>query len=417
MPTRPANARRVLSAAFAVTAFALAPAGPAAAEHLTENPQVGGDALYGSGLEVGGDVGPLPEPGAQSFVVADLDTGEIIAAQNAHAPLPPASTLKMLTALTVLPRINLDSIYTATDDDTFVEGSKVGIVSGSTYTGRQLFEGMFLISGNDAANAVANLNGGIEGTVDQMQAEAGRLQAYDTLVRNANGLDHPGQVTSAYDLALMARAGMQREDFAQFAGLSNSTFPMSGTTDPTSRPTFEIWNQNSLVTGAYDGAIGVKSGFTTNAGRTFAAAAQRDGKRYLVTLMGIEGNTYDTGARFLDWAFENGPSADSVGNLVDPKFSEPQSDAATVVQQADRNTLPSITMPSTSQGRTPWIIAVITLTCCLISWWGVRSQRLRAMRMKQLPAMTQPPPTTSVPLERDPHLVDLRSRSRTDVRV
>lgn len=398
--TMRASAWRACCCAVGAVLLAAAGAAPAAAEHHEDNPRVGGEGLYDSGLAVDADAGPLPSAAAESFVVADLDTGEIIAAQNAHEQHPPASTLKMLTALTVLPRIDLDTIYTATAEDVLVEGSKVGIVAGSSYTARQLFEGMFLISGNDAANAVANLNGSLDGTVAQMQAEAGRIQAYDTVVRNANGLDADGQVSSAYDLALIARAGLADPDFAEFAALSNSTFPMSGTSEPTTRPTFEIWNQNSLVTGAYEGGIGVKSGFTTNAGRTFAAAAERDGQRYLVTLMGIAGNTYAAGADYLDWAFANAADLEPVGMLVAPKFDVAPSDGAALVG-SDEGIAAAVSVSSEQAGRAPVVLAGITLAAGVTVWWLVRAPYRRALRRR-----------TAAPV-RDVRVVDLRD----DVRV
>ncbi len=405
MPTTSATLRRraahgVLAAVVGVL-LAVVVASPAAADHLEDNPRVGGDGLYRPGLLLDSQAAPLPEAGAGSFIVADLDTGEIIAAQDAHGQFPPASTLKMLTALTVLPRVEQDAIHTAVEEDVFVEGSKVGIVEGSTYTARQLLEGMFLISGNDAANAVASLNGGIDATVEQMQAEAGRLHAYDTVVRNPHGLDEVGQVTSAYDLALIARAGLERADFAELAALSNSTFPMSGTSDPRSRPTFEIWNQNSLVTGGYEGGIGVKSGFTTNAGRTFAAAAERDGQRYLVTLMGIAGNTYQTGARYLDWAFESGDGLQPVGTLVDPKYADVQPDAA-AVSARDDSVAPAVTLPSTAPGRAPLVLSGITVASGLAVWRLARAPYRRSIRRRH-----------PVPAVRRPRVVDLRD----DVRV
>lgn len=327
--------------ASALTALLLV-VGPAAADERADStPVVGGPALQRDGLVIDGQASPLPDPGAKTFVVADLDTGEVLAAKGAHVQLPPASTLKMLTALTVLSRLDPDDIYTAVDEDVSVIGSKVGLTSGSTYTIQQLLEGMFLTSGNDAATALANANGGLAATLKQMQAEARRVQAYRTVPRTPSGLDEEGQVSTAYDLALIARAGMARPDFAALARLSKSTFPKQGTADPDTRPTFEIWNQNDLVTGGFEGAIGVKSGFTTQAGRTFAAAAEREGRRLLVTLMGIEGNTYATGAAFLEWAFANADGLRPVGQLVDPKF-EQQTDSAHVVQaSAGEQAVPS----------------------------------------------------------------------------
>lgn len=411
MPTTPATAARLLAAVLATAALFLAGAVPAGAEQDAKNPDVGG-ALDRQGVVLNGQPTPLPAGNVKSFVVSDLDTGEILAASNAHLPLPPASTLKMLTALTVLPRINLDAIYTAVDQDAAVDGSKVGIVPGSTYTARQLMEGLFLISGNDAANAVANLNGGLKTTLRQMQAEAWRVHAYDTVPSTASGLDAPGQVTTAYDLALIARAGMARRDFARFAGTVNSTFPTAGTDDPTTRATFEIWNQNDLLNGGFEGAIGVKSGFTTQAGRTFAAAAERGGKRYLVTLMGIEGNTYSTGAAYLEWAFANAEALRPVATLPEPKYDISQTDAAQLISADGTPVTPVAATQSAPESATladpaasasgpglfaksvPFILG-ITIACCLLLWLGLRRQHRRALRMRN-------PATRSVVDLRDP---------------
>jgi D-alanyl-D-alanine carboxypeptidase (penicillin-binding protein 5/6) len=376
-------------------------AAPALAESEDEDPLVGGEALYRAGLVVDDAAPPLPPSAVDSFVIADLDSGEVIAAQDAHEQLPPASTMKMLTALTVLPRIELDTVYTATRADVAVNGSRVGIVEDSTYTARQLLEGMFLVSGNDAAQAVAGLGGSVEGTIEQMQAEAGRLQAYDTEVRNPSGLDAPGQLSSAYDLALIARAGLADPVFAELAALSDSTFPMAGVADPEDRPTFEIWNQNTLVNGAYDGGIGVKSGFTTQAGRTLAAAAQRDGQRYLVTLMGITGNTYRTGAEYLDWAFANGGDLDPVGSLVAPKFGSVPSDGAMIVAEGG-SAVPTVGLADPESGGAPIALAGITAGAAVTVWWLVRSPYRRALRRRH-------PVGTGLA---QPEVIDLRDNVR-----
>lgn len=385
----PTTVNRALAVALSAAVLAL----PSVA--LAQDHSEAGN-LSGSGVHVDPAASALPNAPVASFLVADLDTGEILAAQNAHLQRPPASTLKMLTALTVLPRVNLDTIYTAAYDDVAVEGSRVGIVEDSTYTARQLFEGMLLVSGNDAAHAVAGLNGGIDTTVEQMQAEADRLQADDTVVRNPSGLDAPGQLSTAYDLALIARAGMGNHLFAEFVGTSHSVFPVEGTTDPTERNTFEIWNQNTLVTGDYDGGIGVKSGYTTQAGRTLAAAAERDGHRYLVTLMGIAGNTYDTGEMYLDWAFKNS-GIRPVGQLVEPTGYARVSDAAVVVpakQAAAPAEAPiatgneQATEPATVDaspallGQLRLGAALISLACCLLLWWRLRAQHRRALKRR-----------------------------------
>ena len=393
-----------------MAALLLLPHAPAGAAD-DEPPRVGGDELYGSGLLVGGAATPLPAVGAKSFLIADLDTGDVLAAQNAHAPLPPASTIKMLTALTVLPRVDLDGVYVASGDDVRVEGSKVGIVEGSTYTARQLFEGMFLVSGNDAANAVASLTGDFEGTLAQMQAEAGRLQAYDTVVQTPHGLDAAGQVSSAYDLALMARAGLQDPDFTDLATLGNSTFPMSGTAEPQSRPTFEIWNQNTLVTGDYEGAIGVKSGFTTEAGRTLAAAAERDGQRYLVTLMGIEGSTYETGELYLDWAFDNGSQLEPVGSLVAPKFASAPSDGAVVLSASGAGPAGEVSAAGSlgsrfaiPTGTVGLVVAIASIGAVALLWLSLRTHYRDGVRWRPAPAP-----------RRDERTIDLREQEHSRV--
>ena len=387
---------------------------------------MGGEQLYQSGLVVDPAASPLPARGADTFVVADLDTGEIIAAQNAHEQRPPASTLKMLTALTLLDQLDPESLLTATEEETAVEGSKVGLVSGSTYSAHNLFEGLFLISGNDAATGLANLNGGVPGTVAQMNAQAQRLQAYDTVVRNVHGLDHPEQLSSAYDLALIARAGLQHPEFARLAALSNSTFPGQGTDDPDQRWAFEIWNQNRLVRGGYDGGIGVKPGFTSQGGRTFAAAAERDGKRYLVTLLRIEGNTYNLGAEYLDWAFANGDRVRPVGSLVDPKRGAPASDAAVLVaERFDRSANGGQTAASGEQGGGILVPALLVVVVVVGAGGVIATRRYRRVSASRRGRPTGGPaasPPTAVdlgerrpdhPAEREPSLAGAGSGYRS----
>ena len=207
---------------------------------------------------------PLPRLSAASYLLADLETGEVLAARNPHGRLRPASTLKVLTALTVLPVLDPESVYTAAFEDANVDGSKVGIVPDATYTVHQLFEAMFLMSGNDAANALANAAGGVAETVAAMNATAHELGALDTTAVNPSGLDAPRQFTSAYDLALIARAALERDDFRAYATTMKSDFPGKATKPGKRRKTFEISTQNKLVLN-YDGAIGVKNGWTTKA--------------------------------------------------------------------------------------------------------------------------------------------------------
>jgi D-alanyl-D-alanine carboxypeptidase (penicillin-binding protein 5/6) len=145
--------------------------------------------------------------------VADADTGEVIAARNAHRRLPPASTLKTLFAVTVLPHLDPRRRHTATDEELADVGegsSLVGVSPGLTYRVADLWRGVFLMSGNDAVHVLAAMNGGLETTVRQMQDKARALGARDTRVVTPDGYDEPGQVSSAYDLAVFGRSGTAR---------------------------------------------------------------------------------------------------------------------------------------------------------------------------------------------------------------
>ncbi len=209
-------------------------------------------------------------------------------------------------------------MYVGRPQDTRVEGTRVGIVAGATYTVDQLFYGLFLASGNDAASALANAGGGWAPTVTAMNATAVELQADDTHAVNPSGLDTPGQVTSAYDLALFARAGLMRSDFRGYTSTKRYDFPgVHQRGGPPGRRTYQIQNQNRLLMHGYPGMVGVKTGYTSLAGRTYVGAAERGGHLIIVTLMKITGPTEDTAKALLDWGFAN-IGRPGVGELAQP---------------------------------------------------------------------------------------------------
>ncbi|MEV8534985.1 D-alanyl-D-alanine carboxypeptidase [Streptomyces sp. NPDC051211] len=266
----------------------------------------------------------------RSWIIADAETGEVLASHNAHWRLPPASTLKMLFADTVLPTLPKDKVHNVSYEDTEDVGpgsSTVGIKEGMDYTVHDLWLGVFLRSGNDAVHVLSAMNGGIDKTVKDMQAHAEELQALDTHVVTPDGYDAPGQVSSAYDLTLFARSGMQKKDFREYAGTATAKFPgLQKAGRP--RETFEIQNTNRLMTGAaglapYKGIAGVKNGTTSMAGSTFTGVAQRGDKKLLVTVMNPSaggGNAvYQETASLFDWGFAATGKVKPVGELVPPK--------------------------------------------------------------------------------------------------
>jgi len=284
---------------------------------------VGGERLGLPGVQVQEVLGLPTKLTAHSWIVADQDSGEVLAAYNAHLRLPPASTLKMLFADTVLTRLERARTYRVTEADLadVPDGSSlVGIKPGITYTVDELWLGVFLRSGNDAVHVLSHMNGGIEKTVAEMQAEAQDLQALDTHVVSPDGFDHEGQLSSAYDLTLFARHGLKNADFREYCATRTADFPAGD------GETFQIQNTDRLLTGAwglgtYKGLIGVKNGYTSNAGNTFTGAATRGGRTLLVTVMHPRpgGNgVYEETAALLDWGFARGATSRSVGSLVDP---------------------------------------------------------------------------------------------------
>lgn len=260
---------------------------------------------------------------ARAWLVADHGSGEVLAAYQAHRKLPPASTLKMLFADTVLGKFGRTERYTVTEADLAdipAGSSLVGVKAGVTYTVEQLWQGVFLHSGNDAVHVLARMNGGIARTVAEMQARAADLQATDTHVVSPDGFDHKGQLSSAYDLTLFARHGLRNADFREYCATKTADFPAGG------KKTFQIQNTDRLLTGAYglrtyQGLIGVKNGYTSNAGNTFTGAATRDGRTLLVTVMHPASGAnavYEETAALLDWGFGKGSSAKAVDILAKP---------------------------------------------------------------------------------------------------
>jgi D-alanyl-D-alanine carboxypeptidase (penicillin-binding protein 5/6) len=153
--------------------------------------------------------------------------------------------------------------------------------------------------------------GGIPATVDRMNKLASQIGALDTHVTDPTGLDADGQVSSAYDLALFAQAGLGRPDFAKYASTKYTNFPLAKT------GTYQVANQNKLLFN-YDGALGIKTGYTTLARNTFIGAARRDGHTLVVTLMNSPHGITEDATKLLDWSFGHYEALSPVGTLVKP---------------------------------------------------------------------------------------------------
>lgn len=255
----------------------------------------------------------IPVGPAQGWIVADMATGQVLAGRDMDVRHPPASTIKTLLALVALDELNLDSTVVANVADTQVECSCIGIKPGRTYSARQLLDALLLVSGNDAANTLADMLGGFDTAVAKMNAKAVALGAPDTHAATPSGLDGPGGTgwTTPRDLAIIFRAAMNNPVFAQVTAKPSATFPGAN-------GDAVIVNENELL-GRYPGTLGGKTGFTNAARKTYVAAAQRDGRRLVIAMMYglvVEGGpTYwDQAAGLLDWGFAQDRSL-SIGTL------------------------------------------------------------------------------------------------------
>lgn len=336
---------RAAGTAAVLTSCLLLPAATAAHADDPQPPAtmstVGGDLLGEPGTQVrprpDADAPALPDDvTARAWIVADAESGDVLASRNAHWPLAPASTLKMLFADVVLPKLDKDTTHKVKPSD--LEGmgegsSKVGIKEDLTYTVHDLWLGVFLRSGNDAVHVLAAMNGGVDKTVKEMNARAQEMNALDTHVVTPDGYDKPGQTSSAYDLTLFAREGMQNPDFREYVSTVRAQFPGEWEKDDDGkkkRKHFEIQNTNRLLSGdvgldPYPGIAGVKNGYTSNAGNTFTGVAERDGRVLLVTVMhpssgGLK--VYREAASLLDWGFKADGAVQPVGELVPPDHAE-----------------------------------------------------------------------------------------------
>lgn len=239
----------------------------------------------------------LPDGPAQAWVLADLDSGRILASRNPFEPHAPASTIKALLAMVVLDQLPLNAVIAARPEAADVECSCAGVKAGRAYTVRQLLDGLMLVSGNDAANVLADGLGGYRVAVATMNAKAQALGARSTRASSPSGLDGPGMesFTTASDLAVIYRQALRYPVFAAIVRQPSSLFP-------TDNGPKTLTNQNKLLE-RYPGTLVGKTGYTNLARDTFAAAAQRGNRRLVVAQLYGNGDLYGQAIQLFDWGF------------------------------------------------------------------------------------------------------------------
>ncbi len=235
---------------------------------------------------------------ARACIIIDEKSGRALLSHNAETPLPMASTTKVMTALLALELGDPDAPVTCSRNAFGVPGTSIYLAEGETLTLREMLYGLMMASGNDAATAIAeHIGGTVEEFCAMMTARAAELGCQSTVFLTPHGLPCEGHYTTAHDLALIAREAMQHELFREIVGTSRATIPWEGRTYDR-----VLNNKNRLLT-AYEGATGIKTGYTKKAGRCLVFGAERDGMRIIGVVLNCW-DWFDEAARLMDLAFE-----------------------------------------------------------------------------------------------------------------
>ncbi|MDO4552215.1 MAG: D-alanyl-D-alanine carboxypeptidase family protein [Bacillota bacterium] len=256
--------------------------------------------VFGGGVWAAGEEGALspPEVSARTAVVIELNTGAVLYEKNMDEKVYPASTTKILTGLLAVESGDLQRQVKVSSNAAGKEGSSIYLAAGELLSMEDLLYGLMLRSGNDAAVAIAEgVDGTVEAFVESMNRRALELGAENTHFVNPNGLFDEEHYTTAYDMALIARAAMSNEAFRTVAG------SREWTADRETGKYMQFYNKNKVVY-EYDGGTGVKIGYTTASGRTLVASSQRNGMELICVVMDAPDWFQDSYA-LMDYVYEN----------------------------------------------------------------------------------------------------------------
>ena len=248
-----------------------------------------------------------PENGTEASVLMEVDTGAVLYGKNMDEKLYPASTTKMMTALLVVENCQMDEVVTFSDeaiDNTELGSSRIGIMKGEQLTVEQCLYGLLLGSANEVAYGLAeHVGGSLETFVQMMNDRAAQMGCINTHFVNASGLPDSEHYVSAYDLATIAREFFSNETLCMISGSAKYVIPATNKTDE-ERP---LENHHKMIQGkkyAYEGIIGGKTGFTTDARQTLVTCAQREGMKLICVVMKDESPYQFTDTKdLLDYGF------------------------------------------------------------------------------------------------------------------
>ncbi len=230
---------------------------------------------------------------AKAAILMHADSGRVLYEKNADEHMLIASTTKIMTAIVLLEHCELDDLVEVDSRSAGIEGSSMYLKAGESYTVEDLLYGLLLVSGNDAASALAlHVADSMEEFAELMNSKAAELGMTESSFKNAHGLDEEGHYSTARDMAKLAAYCMGNEDFARIAGTVSHTVGEQ-----------TLVNHNRLLR-EYDGCLGLKTGYTMAAGRTLVTCAERDGARYVCVTLN-DPDDWDDHKALYDWAFAN----------------------------------------------------------------------------------------------------------------
>lgn len=236
---------------------------------------------------------------AESAVVVNGETGEIIYGKNQNKKMPMASTTKILTALILCENCELEKEIKVTEEMVRVEGSSMGFLPGDTVSYKALLYGMMLPSGNDAATAFAiAYAGSLEAFSLIMNKRAAEIGLNNSHFVTPSGLDAKNHYSTAYDMAKLGVFAMKNETFKAAVGVD--TIRLEYGNPPYSR---SLFGHNKIL-GIYEGANGIKTGYTSLSGRCLVSSAERGNKRVVAVTLN-DSNRWENHKKLLDFGFSN----------------------------------------------------------------------------------------------------------------
>ncbi|MBV7302800.1 serine hydrolase [Corynebacterium sp. TAE3-ERU2] len=322
---------------------------------------------------------------ASSWIVFDLDSGEVSAAKDPHGRYRPASVIKALLALVSITNLDLDKKVTVSAESAGIEGSAVGIGPDGVYTNRQLISGLLMASGNDAAHALAQELGGDRIALEKVNALAQQVGARNTRAASYSGLDGPGMSTTAFDLALIYKQAWANPVFAEIVRTRSIDFPGWGDYEG-----FEVWNDNQLLS-KHEDSLGGKTGYTDDANHTFVGAREVNGRRLAAVILDAtitpERRAWQMADDLIDAAADTPPAAEPVGTVAALAATSPTEEStpsATSTTSEDAAAAePEPAAPS--RGADVALVAAFLLGLILagvVGVAGVRSRRRRRVRLR-----------------------------------